>query len=125
MSFRGYSGAYFVLCGVALLSMLSMSLLSTVIPLFARELGASGVVIGFTVAGYWISRILLEIPSGLISQRFGYFRSMVVGLGLNVAGALLSAFARDPLQFVLARALMGNRGPTVLRGCHHFRTESV
>lgn len=107
MSFRGYSGAYFVLCGVALLSMLSMSLLSTVIPLFARELGASGVVIGFTVAGYWISRILLEIPSGLISQRFGYFRSMVVGLGLNVAGALLSAFARDPLQFVLARALMG------------------
>lgn len=111
MSFRGYSGAYFVLCGVALLSMLSMSLLSTVIPLFARELGASGVVIGFTVAGYWISRILLEIPSGLISQRFGYFRSMVVGLGLNVAGALLSAFARDPLQFVLARALMGIGAP--------------
>ncbi|MEE8354209.1 MAG: MFS transporter [Candidatus Bathyarchaeia archaeon] len=111
MSSKGYSGAYFVLCGVALLSMLSMSLLSTVIPLFARELGASGVVIGFTVAGYWISRILLEIPSGLISQRFGYFRSMVVGLGLNVAGALLSAFARDPFQFFLARALMGIGAP--------------
>jgi MFS family permease len=111
MSSKGYSGAYFVLCGVALISMLSMSLLSTVIPLFARELGASGVVIGFTVAGYWISRILLEIPSGLISQRFGYFRSMVVGLGLNVAGALLSAFAQDPFQFFLARALMGIGAP--------------
>ena len=111
MSFKSYSTAYFVLCGVALLSMLSMSLLSTVIPLFARELGASGVVIGFTVAGYWVSRILLEIPSGLISQRFGYFRSMVAGLGLNVVGALLSALARDPVQFVLARALMGIGAP--------------
>ena len=111
MSFKGYSTAYFVLCGVGLLSMLSMSLLSTVIPLFARELGASGVVIGFTVAGYWVSRILLEIPSGLISQRFGYFRSMVAGLGLNVVGALLSALARDPVQFVLARALMGIGAP--------------
>lgn len=111
MSSRGYSTAYFVLCGVGLLSMLSMSLLSTVIPLFARELGASGVIIGFTVAGYWVSRILLEIPSGLISQRFGYFRSMVAGLGLNVVGALLSALARDPFQFVLARALMGIGAP--------------
>ena len=111
MSYKGYSTAYFVLCGVGLLSMLSMSLLSTVIPLFARELGASGVVIGFTVAGYWVSRILLEIPSGLISQRFGYFRSMVAGLGLNVAGALLSALARDPFQVVLARALMGIGAP--------------
>ena len=111
MSYKGYSTAYFVLCGVGLLSMLSMSLLSTVIPLFARELGASGVVIGFTVAGYWVSRILLEIPSGLISQRFGYFRSMVAGLGLNVVGALLSALARDPVQFVLARALMGIGAP--------------
>ncbi len=111
MSFRGYSGAYIVLCGVALLAMFSTSLLFPVIPLYAREMGASGVVIGFTVAGYWVSRILMEIPSGLISQRFGYFRSMAVGLGLNVVGTFLSAFARDPFQFTLARALMGIGAP--------------
>jgi MFS family permease len=106
MSFKGYSGAYFVLCGIALLAMFSTSLMFPLIPLFAREMGASGVVIGFTVAGYWVSRILMEIPSGLISQRFGYFRSMAVGLGLNVVGTFLSALARDPFQFTLARALM-------------------
>jgi MFS family permease len=111
MSFKGYSTAYLVLCGVALLSMLSMSLLGTVIPLFAKELGASGVAIGLTVAGYWVSRILLEIPSGIISQRIGYFRSMTVGLGLNVLGSLFSAVARDPLQFTIARILMGIGAP--------------
>jgi MFS family permease len=111
MSFRGYSGAYLVLCGVALLAMFSTSLMFPMIPLFAREIGASGVVIGLTVAGYWVSRILMEIPSGLISQRFGYFRSMTVGLGLNVLGTFLSAMARDPFQFTLARALMGIGAP--------------
>jgi MFS family permease len=111
MSFKGYSGAYFVLCGIALLAMYSTSLMFPLIPLFAREMGASGVVIGFTVAGYWVSRILMEIPSGLISQRFGYFRSMAVGLGLNVVGTFLSALARDPFQFTLARALMGIGAP--------------
>ena len=107
MSPRGYSGAYFVLCGVALLAMFSTSLLFPVIPLFAREMEASGGVIGFTVAGYWVSRIWMEIPSGLISQWFGYFRTMAVGLGLNVLGTFFSAFAQDPFQFTLARALMG------------------
>ena len=111
MSFKGYSTAYLVLCGVALLSMLSMSLLGTVIPLFAKELGASGVAIGLTVAGYWVSRILLEIPSGIISQRIGYFRSMTVGLGLNVLGSIFSAVAKDPVQFTIARILMGVGAP--------------
>jgi len=111
MSFKGYSRAYYVLCGVALLVMFSVSLMFPVIPLFARDMGASGVVIGFTVAGYWISRILMEIPSGLISQRFGYYRSMAVGLGLNVIGTFLSALSRDPLQFILARALTGIGAP--------------
>ena len=51
MSSRGYSTAYFVLCGVALLSMLSMSLLSTDIPLFAVEsLGISLTDVGLLMA---------------------------------------------------------------------------
>jgi MFS family permease len=63
------------------------------------------------VAAYWISRIVMEIPSGFVSQRFGYYRSMAVGLGLNVVGTALSAYAVNPIQFVLARALMGIGAP--------------
>ena len=43
MSFKGYSGSYFILCSVALLAMFSTSLQFPIIPLFAREMGASGV----------------------------------------------------------------------------------
>ncbi len=111
MSGRGYSATYFLLCGIALLAMFSTSLILPLIPIYAKQIGATGVVIGFSVAAYWISRIVMEIPSGFVSQRFGYYRSMAVGLGLNVVGTALSAYAVNPIQFVLARALMGIGAP--------------
>ncbi len=111
MSGRGYSATYFLLCGIALLAMFSTSLIIPLIPIYAKQIGATGVVIGFSVAAYWISRIVIEIPSGIVSQRFGYYRSMAVGLGLNVVGTALSAYAVNPIQFVLARALMGVGAP--------------
>jgi MFS family permease len=111
MSGRDYSATYFLLCGIALLAMFSTSLILPLIPIYAKQIGATGVVIGFSVAAYWISRIVMEIPSGFVSQRFGYYRSMAVGLGLNVLGTALSAYAVNPIQFVLARALMGIGAP--------------
>lgn len=111
MSGRDYSATYFLLCGIALLAMFSTSLILPLIPIYAKQIGATGVVIGFSVAAYWISRIVMEIPSGFVSQRFGYYRSMAVGLGLNVVGTALSAYAVNPIQFVLARALMGIGAP--------------
>lgn len=111
MSGRDYSATYFLLCGIALLAMFSTSLILPLIPIYAKQIGATGVVIGFSVAAYWVSRIVMEIPSGFVSQRFGYYRSMAVGLGLNVVGTALSAYAVNPIQFVLARALMGIGAP--------------
>jgi len=111
MSDKGYSATYFLLCVVALLAMFSTSLLFPLIPLYAKHLGASGVVIGFSVAAYWLSRILMEIPSGFISQRFGSYRSLAVGLVLSAAGMAMSGYATDPVQFMVAMALVGVGAP--------------
>ena len=111
MSGKGYSATYFLLCVVALLVMSSTSLIIPMIPIFAKQIGAKGVTIGLVVAGYWISRILLEIPSGLISQRFGYYLSMVVGLLLTIAGSFVCGFVDSPAQLILGRALMGLGAP--------------
>ncbi|MFQ6052972.1 MAG: MFS transporter [Candidatus Bathyarchaeia archaeon] len=108
---KGYSAAYFLLCAIALMVMFSTSLVNPFISLFAKRLGAAGVYIGFVVAGYWVSRIILEVPSGLISSRFGYYLPMAVGLVLTAVGNVLSAFATSPLQLILARALMGLGAP--------------
>ncbi|RLI07066.1 MFS transporter, partial [Candidatus Bathyarchaeota archaeon] len=88
---KGYSATYFLLCVVALLTMLSTSLVMPLLSIFAKEIGAVGVWIGFAVAGYWVSRIILEIPSGLVSSKFGYHLPMSVGLLLTAVGNILCA----------------------------------
>ncbi len=108
---RGYSATYFLLCAVALLAMFSTSLVMPLLSIFAKEVGAAGVTIGLVVAGYWVSRIILEVPSGLISSRFGYYHPMSVGLLLTAVGNILCAFAANPVQLILARALMGLGAP--------------
>jgi MFS family permease len=111
MIFRGYSSTYFILCVIALLAMISTSLLNPLLSIFAKQIGATGAFIGLVVAGYWISRIVLEIPSGFISSRFGYYTPMFLGLLFTVVGTLLCAFVSDPVQLLLGRALTGVGAP--------------
>ena len=89
------------------LVMFSNSIMNPLLPLFARDLGASGAYIGFVVASYSISRIILEIPSGFISMRFGYYLPLSSGLGLIALGTILSALSTMPIHLVLARMLIG------------------
>jgi MFS family permease len=111
MSLKGYSAGFFLLCAVGLLTMFSVMLVNPLLSIFAKEIGAAGVWIGLSVAGYWVSRVLLEVPSGLISSRFGYYKPMTVGLALTVVGNALCAYATNPVQLILARALMGMGAP--------------
>jgi MFS family permease len=111
MTLKGYSTGFFILCTVGLLTMFSVMLVNPLLSIFAKEIGAVGVWIGLSVAGYWVSRVLLEVPSGLISSKFGYYKPMTVGLVLTVVGNILCAYAKNPVQLILARALMGMGAP--------------
>ncbi|MBN2336182.1 MFS transporter [Candidatus Bathyarchaeota archaeon] len=111
MSLKEYSTTYYLLCVVAFLSMLSIMVTNPILSLFAKEIGATGVWIGYAVSGYWISRVVLEIPSGYISSRFGYYKPMAFGLALTVLGNVLLVFVKDPVHLVLIRALKGFGAP--------------
>lgn len=111
MSFKGYSFSYFLLCIIALLAMFSTQIINPLLSIYAKELGAAGIWIGLSVSAYWIARVLLEIPSGLISSRVGYYLPMAVGLVLSAVGNFLCAFVVDPVQLFLARVLMGLGAP--------------
>jgi len=111
MLLREYGASYFLLCVVAFLSMFSIMIINPVLPIFSRLIGASGVWIGYTVSGYWISRVVLEIPSGYISSRFGYYKPMAFGLLVTALGSILLVFVNSPVQLVLIRALQGFGAP--------------
>jgi MFS family permease len=86
-------------------------IVNPLLSLFAKEIGASGVWIGYAVSGYWISRVILEIPSGYISSRFGYYKPMAFGLMITVLGNILLVIVNDPVYLVLIRALKGIGAP--------------
>ena len=111
MSLKDYKLSYVLLCVIGLAAMFSVSLINPLLSIFAKEIGAVGVMIGFSVAGYWIARVLLEIPSGFISAQFGYYWPMLLGLILTTVGTFWNAFVTDPFQLILARAMQGLGAP--------------
>ena len=111
MSLKEYGASYYLLCIVAFLSMLSIMVTNPISSIFAKEIGATGIWIGYAVSGYWISRVVLEIPSGYISSKFGYYKPMAFGLLLTVLGNILLVFVNNPLHLVLIRALKGFGAP--------------
>lgn len=111
MLLKGYSASYYLLCVVAFLSMLSIMVTNPILSLFAEEIGATGVWIGYAVSGYWISRVVLEIPSGYVSSKFGYYKPMVFGLALTVMGNIMLVFVNNPVHLVFVRAVNGFGAP--------------
>ena len=111
MWLKGYSASYYLLCVVAFLSMLSIMVTNPILSLFAEDIGATGVWIGYAVSGYWISRVVLEIPSGYVSSKFGYYKPMVFGLALTVMGNIMLVFVNDPVHLVFVRAVKGFGAP--------------
>jgi len=111
MLLKGYSASYYLLCVVAFLSMLSIMVTNPILSLFAEDIGATGVWIGYAVSGYWISRVVLEIPSGYVSSKFGYYKPMVFGLALTVIGNIMLVFVNNPVHLVFVRAVNGFGAP--------------
>jgi MFS family permease len=60
--------------------MMGMSLPSSFLPILANSLDSSGVLVGLVVSAWFLSRIFLEIPSGIISDRIGRRRLRIYGM---------------------------------------------
>jgi len=91
----------------AFMLLMSMSLSAAFLPIFARELDRSGLLVGLVSSAWFMSRIFTEIPSGVIADRFGRYKLMVSGLALSTLGAFLCSIANMIYVLILGRALWG------------------
>jgi len=102
-----YPREYFDMVFAAFMLLMSMSLSAAFLPIFARELDRSGLLVGLVSSAWFLSRIFTEIPSGVIADRFGRYKLMVSGLALSVFGAFLCSMASIIYVLILGRALWG------------------
>jgi MFS family permease len=88
--------------------MLGLFLLIPVFTLYAADLkGASPSLIGLALGAYGLTQGLLQIPFGMLSDRYGRKPIITLGLLLFAFGSLLGALTDSILGMILARTMQG------------------
>ncbi|MGB2247286.1 MAG: MFS transporter [Alcanivorax sediminis] len=82
-----------------------------ILPIFAvygQELdGASPLLIGTAIGAYGLMQAILQIPFGMLSDRFGRRPLLLIGLLLFVAGGVVAAMSDHIYGVIAGRALQG------------------
>ncbi|NND81062.1 MAG: MFS transporter [Gammaproteobacteria bacterium] len=90
------------------LRMFGLFLLLPVLAIHAEQLGgASPMLMGIALGIYGITQAVLQIPFGMLSDKFGRKPIIIAGLVIFAAGSLVAAMATTIEGVILGRALQG------------------
>jgi predicted MFS family arabinose efflux permease len=96
------------LASIYALRMLGLFMLLPVLSLFTEQMpGSTPKLIGLTMGIYGLTQAILQIPFGLLSDRFSRKSVIVFGLILFVLGSVVAALATDIYGVLIGRALQG------------------
>jgi len=99
--------AFFVLVTTMLISMLGFGIVVPLLPIYADQLGASALEIGFINAGFSLA-LLAALPiMGRLSDRSGRKVFLCSGLALLTVASLGFIWAQTPLQLIIVRVFQG------------------
>jgi MFS family permease len=93
------------LIGTAIMT--GMSLSASFLPIMASALDPSGVLVGLVVSAWFFSRIFLEFPAGILSDRIGHRRLLIFGIALSCLGPLLCSTATNIWVLIIGRGIWG------------------
>jgi MFS family permease len=96
------------LASIYALRMLGLFMILPVLSLFAEDMeGATPVLIGLAISVYGLTQALLQIPFGLLSDRFGRKKIIIIGLILFSSGSIVAAVSTTIYGVLLGRAIQG------------------
>jgi len=96
------------LASVYAMRMLGLFMVMPVFVLLGDELeGATPALIGLAIGIYGLGQAVLQIPFGMLSDRFGRKRMIYIGLALFAMGSLLAASADSIYVVIAGRILQG------------------
>lgn len=92
---------------VGFLVSFGFSLLAPVLPLYALTFGVDLAMVGALVGSIGITKVVLDIPAGVISNRVGTKRFMSLGLLMVAISAIVSAVAVNYWMLLFGLVLQG------------------
>jgi EmrB/QacA subfamily drug resistance transporter len=90
------------------------TVLSVALPTLARALHASESDLQWFSSGYLLVLAAAMLPAGLLGDRYGRKKVMLISLGLFGAGSAACAYSTSVTEFLAARLLLGLAGAGVI-----------
>ncbi len=80
----------------------------SVISAYAADLtGATATLIGLAVGGYALTQALFQVPFGVLSDKIGRKKAIVIGMVIFAIGSLIAGVADNIYMMLLGRLLQG------------------
>ena len=81
--------------------------ISPVVPFITEDFTVSNTAIGVALSGMWLAYGISQFPSGILADRYGERRIILIAVGGTTAMSLLLAFAPTYGSFLLVAVLLG------------------
>lgn len=90
------------------LRMLGMFLILPIFAIYAERLeGSTHTLIGLALGAYGLMQVLLQLPFGMASDKYGRKKLIYLGLVLFAIGSVVAAASQDIYMVILGRAIQG------------------
>jgi DHA1 family multidrug resistance protein-like MFS transporter len=92
---------------VTFLVLLGLSMVAPILPSYAESFQVNYTLVGFVISSFAVTRMILDIPAGLLSRQHDKKQIMILGLTLIVISSIMAAQAPDYFVLVVARMIEG------------------
>lgn len=91
------------------LRMLGMFLILPIFAVYAEQLegGSNHTLIGLALGAYGLMQVLLQLPFGMASDKYGRKKLIYLGLILFAVGSVIAALSQDIYMVIVGRAVQG------------------
>lgn len=92
---------------MVVLVMLGMGMVAPILPLYGKTFGVSTTLVGFLITSFGLARMIMDLPAGILSEKYGRRIVLIGGPLLMAAGSLFCAVAGSFWELTLWRFLQG------------------
>ena len=97
----------------AFIDMVGVLMVIPLLPFYAKDLGANGLVVGLLVSSFSVAQLLSAPMWGRFSDRYGRRPALLVGLFSSAIAYVIFAYAHSLTLLFLSRLVQGAGGGTV------------
>jgi len=107
LSRKAYNTLFYKQVALGFIYVLTLGLTGAFLPILALQYDPSEMLAGVVVSAWFFSRIFLEIPIGVLSDRIGRRTPLIIGLLISAAGSFLCASAPSIYHLIGGQTIWG------------------